>query len=103
MNWPAIKMLTGDRAKFLGLIFGVTFATFLMSQQVSIFIGIVRRSASQILDVRDATIWVMDHRVRHFDEAPGLPSVDLQRVRSVSGVQWAVPFYKGQILVRLGA
>ena len=35
MNWVAIRMLTGDRVKFFGLIFGVTFATFLMSQQVS--------------------------------------------------------------------
>ena len=73
MSWVAIRMLTGDRVKFFGLIFGVTFATFLMSQQVSVFIGIVGRSASQIVDVRDASIWVMDPRVRHFDEAPGLP------------------------------
>src|SRR5580658_4721463 len=85
MNWVAIRMLTGDRVKFFGLIFGVTFATFLMSQQVSVFIGIVGRSASQIVDVRDASIWVMDRRVRHFDEAPGLPNGALQRVRGVAG------------------
>jgi putative ABC transport system permease protein len=101
MTWLAIRMLTGDRAKFFGLIFGVTFATFLMAQQVSVFIGIVGRSASQILDVRDATIWVMDPRVRHFDEAPGLPNSAVQRVRGVTGVQWAVRFYKGQVLARL--
>ena len=41
MSWLAIRMLTGDRAKFFGLVFGVTFATFLMSQQVSVFVGIV--------------------------------------------------------------
>src|SRR5262249_23289909 len=74
MNWLAIRMLTGDRVKFFGLIFGVAFATFLMSQQVSVFVGIVARSASQIVDVRDASLWVMDPRVRHFDEAPGLPT-----------------------------
>jgi putative ABC transport system permease protein len=34
MNWVALKMLVGDRAKFYVLIFGVSFATFLMSQQV---------------------------------------------------------------------
>ena len=94
-------MLTGDRVKFFGLVFGVTFATFLMSQQVSVFIGIVARSASQIVDVRDASIWVMDPRVRHFDEAPGLPRRRLQRVRGVEGVQWAVPFFKGQVLARI--
>ena len=31
MNWIALKMLTGDRSKYFGLIFGVTFATLLMS------------------------------------------------------------------------
>lgn len=101
MNWLALRMLTGDRIKFLGLIFGVTFATHLMSQQVSVFVGIVKRAASQILDVRDANLWVMDNRVRHVDEAPGLPATDLQRVRGVPGVAWAVPFYKGQVTARL--
>jgi putative ABC transport system permease protein len=101
MNWVAIRMLIGDRVKFFGLVFGVTFATFLMSQQVSVFVGIVGRAASQIVDVRDASIWVMDPRVRHFDEAPGLPAGDLQRVRGVEGVQWAVPFFKGQVLARV--
>ena len=101
MNWVAIRMLIGDRVKFFGLVFGVTFATFLMSQQVSVFVGIVARSASQIVDVRDASIWVMDPRVRHFDEAPGLPTGDLQRVRGVEGVQWAVPFFKGQVLANV--
>jgi putative ABC transport system permease protein len=103
MHWVAIRMLIGDRVKFFGLVFGVTFATFLMSQQVSVFVGIVARSASQIVDVRDASIWVMDPRVRHFDEAPGLPTGDLQRVRGVEGVQWAVPFFKGQVLANVEA
>lgn len=101
MFWLALRMLTGDRTKFLGLIFGVTFATHLMSQQVSVFIGIVARAASQIVDVRDADLWIMDDKVRHIDEAPGLPKTDVQRVRGVAGVEWAVPFFKGQATARL--
>ncbi len=101
MNWVAFRMLTGDRGKYLGLIFGVAFATLLMSQQVSIFMGIINRTASQILDVRDAGIWVMDNKVRFIDEVPGLPEIDLQRVRGVPGVAWAVKLYKGQLLARL--
>ncbi len=101
MNWIALKMLTGDRSKYLGLIFGVSFATVLMTQQISIFAGIMRRTASQILDVRDADIWVMDNKVRFIDEVPGLPSTDLDRVRGVPGVAWAVKFYKGQVRARL--
>ena len=40
MNWVALRMLTGDRSKYLGLIFGVGFATLLMSQQVSLLIRV---------------------------------------------------------------
>jgi putative ABC transport system permease protein len=101
MNWIALKMLTGDRSKYLGLIFGVTFATLLMAQQLSIFVGIMKRTGSQILDVRDADIWVMDNKVRFIDEVPGLPDTELERVRGVPGVAWAVKMYKGQVTARL--
>ncbi len=101
MNWVALRMLTGDRSKYLGLILGVGFATLLMSQQVSIFAGIMKRTGSQILDVRDADIWVMDNKVRYIDEVPGMPDMELQRVRGVPGVAWAVRMYKGQIRARL--
>lgn len=101
MNWIALRMLTGDRSKYLGLVFGVTFATLLMTQQVSIFMGILTRTGNQILEVRDADIWVMDNRVRYLDEAPGLQDVDLMRVRGVPGVDWAVKLYKGIVRARL--
>jgi len=101
MNWIALKMLTGDRAKYFGLVFGVTFAALLMSQQLSIFVGIMKRTGSQILGVRDADIWVMDNKVRYIDEVPGMPDTELQRVRGVPGVQWAERLYKGQARVRL--
>ncbi len=101
MNWIALKMLIGDPAKYIGLVFGIAFATLLMTQQVSIFMGIMRRTASQILDVRDAQVWVMDNKVRFIDEVPALPETDLYRVRGVPGVQWAARFYKGQVRARL--
>ena len=101
MNWLALRMLTGDRSKYFSLILSITFATLLMSQQVSIFMGIVTRSASQIIDVRDADIWVMDNKVRYIDEAPYLPSNELQRVRGVPGVEWAVRFHKSNMTARL--
>jgi putative ABC transport system permease protein len=101
MSWIALKMLTGDRSKYYGLVFGVTFATLLMAQQTSIFMGIMGRTASQIIDVRDADIWVMDNKVRYIDEVPGLPDTALERVRGVAGVEWAVRLYKGQVRARL--
>jgi putative ABC transport system permease protein len=101
MGWVALRMLTGDRSKYLGIIFGIGFATLLMAQQVSVFLGIMKRTGSQILDVRDADVWVMDKKVRYVDEVPGLPEMDLQRVRGVPGVAWAVKLYKGQVRARL--
>src|SRR5437764_11029778 len=95
MTWIAMRMLMGDRAKYFGLIFGVSFATLLMTQQVSIFMGIMTRTANQIVDVRDAEIWVMDNKVRFIDEVPALPDADLYRVRGVPGVAGAVPSRRG--------
>jgi putative ABC transport system permease protein len=101
MSWIALRMLTGDRNKYLALIFGVAFATLLMTNQVSIFMGIITRTGNQILEVRDADIWVMDNRVRFLDEAPPLPDTEVQRVRGVPGVAWAVRHYKGTVQARL--
>lgn len=95
MNFVAWQMLTGDRAKYLGLIFAIAFSTFLMSHQTSIFWGLMRRTTSQILDVRDAPIWVMDAHTEYVDEVKALTDQDLFRVRGVDGVDWAVPLYKG--------
>ncbi len=101
MRMIALKMLLGDRAKYVGLIFGVTFATLLMAQQVSIFIGLMARTASAIYTVSEADIWVMDTRVRYIEEVEPMRDVELTNVRSVEGVAWAVPFYKGLATIRM--
>ena len=95
MNFVAIKMLTGDRSKYLGLIFAIAFASFLLENQSSIFAGIMKRTTSQILDVTDVDIWVMDARTEYIDEIKALTENDLYRVRGVPGVQWAVRLFKG--------
>ncbi|MGH8577926.1 MAG: ABC transporter permease, partial [Gammaproteobacteria bacterium] len=95
MNFVALKMLLGDRAKYLSLIFTVAFASFLLANQVSIFCGILLRTASQIGDVPDADLWVMDRETQYFDEGKALTDNALYRVRGVPGVRWAVPLYKG--------
>ena len=41
MNFVAFRMLIGDRAKYIGLIFAVAFSTFLLQNQISIFAGIM--------------------------------------------------------------
>ena len=94
MSWIALRMLTGDAVKYIGMIFGVAFSTLLIAQQSSIFVGLVSRSSTVIQDVRDADIWVMDARIKSIDGAWALPSTDLYRVRGVPGVAWAAPMLK---------
>jgi len=100
MGWVALKMLTGDRAKYFGLVFGVAFASMLMSHQVSIFCGLMLRTASQILDVRDAGIWICDPELQSVDEIEPLSDTDLYRVRGVPGVRWAARLSKSLGRVR---
>jgi len=96
----ALKTLTGDRAKYLGLIFAIAFCTFLLENQTSIFAGILRRTGSQILDVTESDIWVMDAKTEYFDQTKALKDTDVNRVRGVEGVQWAVRLFKGNAVAR---
>lgn len=100
MNFIALKMLTGDRAKYLALIFAIAFSTFLLENQTSIFAGILLRTGSQIRDVSDASIWVMDRSTEYFEQTKAMKDTDLDRVRGVDGVQWAVRLYKGAPVAR---
>jgi len=95
MNFVALKMLVADRAKYFSLIFAIAFASFLLANQISIFIGIMARPSSQVQDVVDADVWVMDPQTLYDGEVYALRDYDLYRVRSVPGVEWAVPLYKG--------
>ncbi len=100
MNFVALRMLTGDRAKYLGLIFALAFSTFLLENQTSIFAGIMRRTGSQILDVTDAEVWVMDPATQYFEETKALKDTDLHRIRGVQGLDYAVRLFKGQPIAR---
>src|SRR5881409_2633504 len=93
MNLVALRMLTGDRAKYLGLIFAIAFCTFLLENQTSIFASILKRTGSQILDVTDADVWVMDGKTEYFEQTKALKDTDLTRVRGVNGVDWAVKLF----------
>jgi putative ABC transport system permease protein len=102
MNWVALKMLTGDKVKYLGIIAGITFAALLIAQQASIGCGLLLRTTSTIQDIADVDIFVMDPDVEFIDELKPLTENDLYRVQGVPGVAWAVRFYKGQGRLKLG-
>jgi putative ABC transport system permease protein len=97
----AIKMLVGDTGKYVGMLFGVTFAAFLMTQQGAIFWGLMTRSFGFVDDTNQADVWVMDPEVRFVDDNKPLASTELSRVRGVAGVEWAVPLFKRLLVARL--
>ncbi len=96
----ALKMLFGDTAKYLMLLAGLFFATFLIVQQASVFCGLILWTTSTLKNVA-APIFVVEERVQQINETNPLRDTDVARVRSVSGVRWAMPLFSGIQRVRL--
>jgi putative ABC transport system permease protein len=96
----ALKMLFGDTAKYLMLVAGLFFATFLIVQQASVFCGLMRWTTATLKNVA-APIYVVEERVEQVNETNPLRDTDVSRVRSVSAVRWAMPLYSGIQRVRL--
>lgn len=101
MFFIAAKMLMGDKAKYFGILMGVTLASLVITQQGSIFVGLMARTFGSITDVTDASIWIMDRKVQFIDDIKPMQDTELSRVRGVQGVEWAVPLYKGLLKARL--
>lgn len=95
-----LKMLYGDTTKYLMLVVGVVFATFLMAQQSSVFCGLMRWTTATLKNA-PAPIWVVDPKVEQANETIPLLDTDVARVRSVDGVAWSAPIYSGIQRVRL--
>lgn len=90
-----MKMLMGHRSKYFAIVFGVSFACFLIAEQSAIFCGVMLRTTSTIRDTHGGDIWVMNAGVRYVDDLKPISDDDLFRVRSVPGVAWAVKLYRG--------
>jgi len=87
----AVKMLIGDRAKYVGLILGITFTSFLVTFAISYLCGFMTRGFALISENPGADVWVMDPAVGSTEQTTNIPDSALDRVRSVSGVRSAAP------------
>src|SRR3954452_2074274 len=101
MNLIALKMLVGDRLKYISLVAGLAFAALLVTQQASIFTGFSLQMGAWIRGTDVADLWVMDEQVQFVDDFKPVPETRLQRVRGIDGVEWAVPMYKAYLPVQL--
>ena len=96
-----LKMLTEDKAKYIGMILSISFSALIITQQMGIFIGLMRRTYSFIEDTPQARIWVMSPSVKMVDDTNGVRETEIVRIKSIKGIAWAVPFFKGLIVARL--
>lgn len=96
----ALKMLFGDTGKYLMLVAGLVFATFLMAQQAAVFCGLMSWTTATLKNV-PAPIWVVEKKVEQVNETNPLLDTDVARVRSVPSVAWASPIYSGIQRVKL--
>ena len=96
----ALKMLFGDTLKYAMLVFGLFFATFLMTQQSGVFCGLMRWTTATLKNV-PAPIWVVETKVEQVNETNPMRDTDVARVRSVDSVEWASPIFSGLQRVRM--
>jgi putative ABC transport system permease protein len=96
----AFKMLLGDRTKYVGLLFGITFTSFLVTFAASYFCGFMTRGFALIAENPTADVWVMDPAVDSAEQTANMSDSVLDRVRSVNGVLSAVPLALGTADVR---
>src|SRR5215472_333270 len=96
----ALRMLVGDRAKYAGLLFGITFTSFLVTFSASFLSAFLTRGFALFSENHRADVWVMDPTVQSVELTTDLPTSALDRVRSVDGVQSAVPLALGRAEVR---
>lgn len=100
MFYVALKMLMGDRAKYVGLLLGITFTAFLVTFAMSYFAGFMTRGFALISENATADVWIMDPAVNSTELTINMPESALKRVRSVEGVQYAVPLSVGDVVAR---
>ncbi|WOE69188.1 ABC transporter permease [Hydrogenimonas thermophila] len=96
----AIKMLWGDRTKFFGLLFGISFTAFLVTFALSFFAGFMTNSFALISENPTADVWVMDPAVQSTEMTINMPESVLSQVKSIDGVNYATALAIGDISVR---
>jgi putative ABC transport system permease protein len=94
------KLLVNDKAKFSALLIGITFAVFLMVQMTAMFAGILNRAYSTVTNI-GATMWIIDPAVNTPTASIPLPDYLLDAVRSMDGVNYAVPLFVGGAQLKL--
>ena len=85
--WKFIKF---DKAKSIGVIFGILISTFLIGQQLGVFFFLSGLMGALANDVK-ADIWVVDSKTNDVNQLGMLDVRNLREIQGIKGVKEAFP------------
>jgi len=85
--WKFIKF---DKAKSIGVIFGIIISTFLIGQQLGVFFFLSGLMGALASDVK-ADIWVVDSKTNDVNQLGMLDVRNLREIQGIKGVKEAFP------------
>jgi putative ABC transport system permease protein len=97
----SLSMLANDTRKYVGIVLGLAFTSFMMALQPAVFIGLLDGVTSQIDQTLNVDIWVMAEDVKSVEGPKPMQGQLLFRIKGIEGVSAASPYYKGSTRIRL--
>ena len=89
----SIKMLLEDKTKYIGLLIGLAFTSFLVTFAMAYFAGFMTRSFALIEENPTADVWVMDNAVKSSEATINMSNASLCKIKSIYGVNNASALY----------
>ena len=86
----AWKFIRFDKAKSIGVVVGIMISTFLIGQQLGIFIFLTDAMQALATNVK-ADVWVVDSKTKDVNQLGKMDVRTLRAVQGISGVQQAFP------------
>ncbi|WP_287980358.1 FtsX-like permease family protein [Sphingomonas sp.] len=96
----AVRMLVASTGKFLALVVGIAFASFLSCFAACYFAGFMTRSFALVAE-QPGDVWVMDRTTASPDQFANMTASARDRVRSVTGVADAAVLALGHADARM--
>ncbi len=99
MSLLAIRMMFHDRAKLIGTLLGVVFATVLVNQQLGVFLGLLGKN-TMMVDNAGADLWIVPPSTQTLQGGSPISIYTLNQARVTDGVAWAEPIVYGTAIIQ---
>ncbi len=100
MSLLGVRMMFHDRAKLVGTLLGVVFATVLVNQQVGILLCLLYKN-TMFVDNAGCDVWIVPPGTDNLQGGGRISVYALNQARVADGVAWAEPMVLGTASVAL--